>query len=197
KYCKHGEAYWTPTEVAGVDAQEVASEELGRRIIILRHRVAERPEAGGKVLLEVPGYRFHAMGTNLPRSWSVLAVWRRYKGRAESENRLRELGGQFGLKGFCCQKFAATQAVCQLAIWAYNLCVLLQRELGLLEKVQLQTLRWRLFCRAAVWSRAQGQPTLKLAVQDQEQRQWWMELIEKLKSWLPPFNCNAVELGTT
>ena len=193
KYCRHAEEYWTPTDIPGIDAQEIQSDQLGRRIIILRHRVEERPDAGGKVLVELPGYRFHGMVTNLPRSWSVLSVWRRYNGRAESENRIKELGSQFGIKGFCCQKFAATQAVCQLAIWAYNLCVLLQRELGLLEKVQLQTLRWRLFCRAAIWSRAQGKPTLKLAVVGEEQRQWWIKVIEKLKSLLPPLNCDAVD----
>ena len=196
KYCRHDETHWTPTDVAGIDAQEIESDHLGRRIIILRHRVEERPEAGGKVLLEVAGYRFSAMVTNLPRSWSVLAIWRRYNGRSESENRIRELGSQFGIKGFCCQKFAATQAVCQLAIWAYNLCVLLQRELGLREKVQLLTLRWQLFCRAGIWSRAQNKPTLKLAVAEEKQRQWWMKLIEKLQSSLPPLNCNAVELLT-
>jgi hypothetical protein len=39
-----------------------------------------------------------------------------------------------------------------LAIAAYNLCVLLQRRLGQLEKCELNTLRWRLFARAAIWS---------------------------------------------
>ena len=195
KYCRHSDKHWTPTDIEGIDAQEIAADVLGRRIIILRHRVQERPEAGGKVLFDVPGYRFHAMVSNLPTSWSVLAVWRRYNGRAESENRIKELGSQFGVKGFCCQKFAATQAVCQFAIWAYNLCVLLQRELGLLEKMQLQTLRWQLFCRAAVWSRAQGKPTLKLSVRAENQRVWWRKVIEKLKSLLPPLNCYAVEFS--
>jgi hypothetical protein len=116
KFCRHSQEHWTPTDVPGIDAQEIQAQELGRRIIILRHRVENRPEAGGKVLLEVPGYRFHAMVTNLPESWGVLAVWRRYNGRAESENRIKELGSQFGVKGFCCQKFAATQAVCHFAI---------------------------------------------------------------------------------
>ena len=104
-----------------------------------------------------------------------------------------KVGAQFGVRGFCCQKFWATQAVCQFAIWAYNLCVLLQRELGLLEKVELQTLRIRLFCRAAVWARPQGRGTLKLAVAAAEHRRWWVKLIEKLNSWLPPTNCDAVE----
>src|SRR5262249_3610984 len=99
---------------------------------------------------------------------------------------------QFGVKGFCCRRFWATQAACQLAIWAYNLCVLLQRELGQLEKVPLQTLRWRLFCRAGVWSRAQNKPTLKLAVRGEKERNWWMQVVEKLRSMLSPLNCNAV-----
>jgi DNA-directed RNA polymerase subunit N (RpoN/RPB10) len=195
KYCRHSDEAWTPTDVPGVEAQEIPGDVLGRRIIILRHRLSERPEACGKALLEVPGYLFHAMVTNLPASWSVLSVWRRYNGRAESENRIKELGSDFGVKGFCCRKFWSTQAVCQLAIWAYNLCVLLQRELGLLEKLQLKTLRWRLFCRAGVWSLAQGRPTLKLAIRGDQERSWWVQVIEKLKSMLPPLNCIAVEFS--
>lgn len=193
KYCRHEDGAWTPTDIAGVDVQEIEGAVPGRRIIILRHRLSQRPEAAGKELLTVPGYRFQALITNLPSSWSSLSVWRRYNGRGESENRIKELGSQFGVKGFCCQKFWATQAVCQFAIWAYNLCVLLQRELGMLEKVQLQTLRWRLFCRAAIWSRAQRKATLKLAITGDQQRDWWIKVIEKLKNLLPPLNCNAVE----
>jgi len=197
KYCRHSDEAWTSTEVPGIDVQEIEGEVLGRRIIILRHRLNERPEAGGKVLFEVPGFRFQALLTNLPIHWNVLSIWRRYNGRGESENRIKELGSQFGIKGFCCQKFWATQAVCQFAIWAYNLCVLLQRELGLLEKVQLQTLRWRLFCWAGVWSNAQGKPTLKLAVRGEQERSWWTKVFEKLRSPLPPLNCYAVEFSPT
>jgi hypothetical protein len=76
KYCRHSEEAWTPTEVPGIDVQEIEGAVAGRRIIILRHRVQERPEAAGKVLLEVPGYRFQALITNLPVHWSVLSVWR-------------------------------------------------------------------------------------------------------------------------
>jgi hypothetical protein len=74
---------------------------------------------------------------------------------------------------------------------AYNLCVLLQRHLGLLEKVELGTLRWRLFGRAAVWSRAAGRPTLRLAVRGEVARQWWIALLQRLTSLVP--NCNAVD----
>jgi hypothetical protein len=191
-YCRHTDAAWTATDIAGIDVQEIEGPVIGRRIIIVRQRLSERPEARGKELLSVPGYRFQALVTNLSASWSALAIWRRYNGRSDSENRIKELGSQFGVKGFCCQKFWATQAVCQFAIWAYNLCVLLQRELGLLAKVELQTLRWRLFCCAGVWSRPQGKPTLKLAVHGDPQRDWWVKIVEKLRSLLPPRNCDAV-----
>ena len=47
-------------------------------------------QAGGKTLLEVPGYRFQALVTNLPPSVDALTVWRRYNGRADLENRIKE-----------------------------------------------------------------------------------------------------------
>lgn len=188
--CRHDDAQWQSTEVAGLAVQEVALERPGRRLIVLRQRVAERAQAGGKTLWEVPGYRFQALVTNLAPSVDALGVWRRYNGRAEIENRIRELGEQFGIKRLCCQSFWATEALHHLAIAAYNLCVLLQRRLGQLAKCELNTLRWRLFARAAVWSRARGKPTLRLAVQGAAARQWWQQILLKLTA--PP-NCHAVE----
>jgi hypothetical protein len=175
--------------VAGIDVQEVEGEAPGRRLIVIRQRIAERAEAAGKTLMDVPGYRFQALVTNLPGSVRALEVWRRYNGRADVENRIKELGDQFGIKRLCVENFWGTEAMHHLAIAAYNLCVLLQRRLGQLEICQLNTLRWRLFARAAVWSRSQGKPTLKLAVQGQENRNWWREILSKLTA-LP--NCNAV-----
>ena len=172
-----------------MEVQEIEGQRPGRRLIVVRQRIAQRPEAGGKTLLDLPGYRFQALWTNLPRSLNALGVWRRYLGRADVENRIKELGAQFGIKGLCCQSFWATEAMYPLAIAAYNLCVLLQRRLGQLEKVELNTLRWRLFARAAVWSRARGKPTLKLAVHGQAHRAWWREILSKLTA-LP--NCHAV-----
>ena len=187
--CCHDEAHWQPTEVAGIDVQEVAGNSPGRRLIIIRQRITERPKAGGKTLFDLPGYRFQALVTNLPASVSPLQVWRRYNGRADVENRIKELGDQFGIKRLCVDNFWGTEAMHHLAIAAYNLCVLLQRRLGQLEKCELNTLRWRLFARAAVWSRAQGKHTLKLAVRGAENRNWWREILNKLTA-LP--NCNAV-----
>ena len=187
--CRHDEAHWQATEVRGLEVQEVELDQPGRRLIVIRQRIEQRPHAGGKTLLEIPGYRFQALVTNLSRSVDALGVWRQYNGRADIENRIRELGDQFGIKGLCVDNFWGTEALHHLAIAAYNLCVLLQRRLGQLEKCELNTLRWRLFSRAAVWSRSIGKPTLKLAVRGAEHRTWWREILTKLTA-LP--NCNAV-----
>ncbi len=116
-------------------------------------------------------------------------MWRRCNGRADIENRIKELGEQFGIKRLATRSFWATEAMHNLVITAYNLCVLLQRKLGQLEKCELNTLRWRLFSRAAVWSRKGGKPTLNLAVRGEEARAWWQQILKKLIA-LP--NCNSV-----
>jgi hypothetical protein len=188
--CRHADEQWQKTELEGFEVQEAAVEQAGRRLILIRQRIAERPHAGGKLLLETPGYRFQALWSNLPVKVSPLEVWRRYNGRADVENRIKELGEQFGIKRLAVKNFWGTEAMHHLAIAAYNLCVLLQRRLGQLEKCELQTLRWRLFGRAAVWSKKGGKPTLKLAVRGEEARQWWQRILEKLTA-LP--NCNSVE----
>lgn len=187
--CRHDEAHGQAPDVPGGAVQEGPLPQPDRRLILIRQRVQERPQAGGKTLLEVPGYRFQALITNLPPSVGALTVWRRYNGRADLENRIKELGEQFGIKRLCVNHFWGTEAMHHLAIAAYHLCVLRQRRLGQLEKCELNTLRWRLFGRAAVWSRARGKPTLKLAVRGETARAWWLEMLTKLTA--PP-NCHAV-----
>jgi hypothetical protein len=189
KVCRHAENHWQETGVEGIQVQTVEMEEIGRRMVVMRQRIEKRPEAGGKLLLEVPGYRFQGFVTNLPGHLSGLEVWRRYNGRADIENRIKELGEQFGIKRLACDGFWATEAIHHLAIVAHNLCVLLQRRLGQLEHCQLQTLRMRLFTCAGVWSRAQGKPTLKLGVESESERRWWREILAKI---MAPPNCNAV-----
>ena len=186
--CRHDEAAWTATDVRGLAVQEVAGER-GGRLIVVRQRSAERPHAGGKKLIEVPGYKFQALRTNLPATVSPLEVWRRYNGRADIENRIKELGAQFGLKGLCCRSFWATEAACHLAITAYNLCVRLQQRLGQPHRAELGTLRRQLFTCAAVFSRAAGKPTLKLAVAGAKARAWWLALLHRIAD---PANCDAV-----
>ena len=185
---------WTPTEVPGTDVAEISyrahSWPQPRRLILLRHRLAERPEAGGKKLLEVPGYVFQALVTSLPTSVPPLAVWRDYNGRADCENVIKELQQGFALPTLCLQSFWATEAALSLATLTYNLTVLFQRHLGWQTKVTIHSLRFWLFITPGIIAHPAGKTTIKLAVPPRE-RDWWSRLWEKI---LCPFpNCNAVE----
>ncbi|MCX6953405.1 MAG: hypothetical protein NTV51_14735 [Verrucomicrobia bacterium] len=88
--CRHDDTAWTPTAVPGIEAQDSTHD--GSRLVVLRQRIVERPHAGGKQLRAVPGDKFQALRTNLPPCVSALDVWRRYNGRADIENRIKELG---------------------------------------------------------------------------------------------------------
>ena len=61
---------WTATELAGTDVAEIEYQSRGwespRRIVLIRHRQADRPEAGGKKLFEMPGHLYQALVTSLP-----------------------------------------------------------------------------------------------------------------------------------
>jgi hypothetical protein len=95
-----------------------------RRLILIRHRQADRPEAGGKKLIDVPGHVFQALVTSLPPSTPPLEVWRDYNGRADCENVIKELQQGFALPTLCLESFWATEAALSLATLTYNLAVL-------------------------------------------------------------------------
>lgn len=70
----------------------------------MRKLIQRRPEAAGKLLFEdIPEYRYSVYATNL--DLPVLQLWNLYNGRADCENRIKELKQDFGpgellLKGF-------------------------------------------------------------------------------------------------
>jgi hypothetical protein len=185
---------WAATELAGTEVAAITYQAMGwpqpRRLILLRHRIAERPEAGGKKLIEVPGYLFQALVTSLPTTVPPLAVWRDYNGRADCENVIKELQQGFALPTLCLRCFWATEAALSLATLTYNLTVLFQRHLGWQTKVTIQSLRFWLFINPGIIAHPAGKTTIRLAVPPRE-RDWWSRLWEKI---LCPFpNCNAVE----
>jgi len=115
RLCRHDDAHWRDTEIAGVQVQEVAGERPGERIIVIRQRLAERAEAGGKMLFDLPAYRFQALITNLPASeFDALAVWRRYNGRATSKTESRNWGGSSGSRACAVKIFGRRR---RRAIW--------------------------------------------------------------------------------
>ena len=190
-----GDLKWTATEVPGTEVAELDYQAMSwphpRRLVLLRHRVSEDSERGGKKLLDVPGYRFQVLVTSLPSATHPpLAVWRYYNGRADCENVIKELQAGFALPTLCLESFWASEAALSLATLTCNLVVLFQRHLGWQAKVTLRNLRFWLFVTAGVLSHPAGKTTIKLAVPPRE-REWWRRLWEKILSPLP--NCNAVE----
>lgn len=133
-----------------------------RRLVVVRERIQERPEARGRRLFEVPGYTFHAVVTSL-----MLApedVWRFYNSRADSENRLKELKDDFGARGFCLAAFDGTEAAFRLICFLFNLIALFKGDVTRNERPQLTTLRARLLVVGAILGARGRRPVLRLGL---------------------------------
>ena len=189
---------WKPTDAPGTEASEVWHQEAhwrqARRLVLLRHRIADKQaagqRAGGKPLVDCPGYLYQALVTNLPLSVPPIEVWRQYNGRAGCEEVIKQLDADFALPKLCVQKFWGTEAALSLAILSYNLTQLFQRHLGWMDRVTAATLRFRLFTTGGILSQSGGLTTIRLAVRDPRERAWWRRLLEKTISLMP--NCNSV-----
>ena len=90
-----------------------------RRFVCLRQEIAERPEARGRRLIDCPGYAYRVMVTSVPYAAEV--VTRMYAGRADSENRIKELKEDLSLDTFCLKSFDATDAAFRMGCVLYNL----------------------------------------------------------------------------
>jgi hypothetical protein len=194
---QHG-LIWEPSAVPGTEVAELMHQEWGwrtaRRLILIRHRLAEKDRPTGKRLVACPGYAYQGLMTSLPHRVRPLAVWRDYNGRADCENVIKELDAHFGLPQLCLKKFWSTEAALSLAVLSYNLCQLFQRHVGWLERVTAGTLRFRLFTTGGILSETGGIRTIRLAVPAAE-RPWWRALFDKITCPFP--NCNAVGLWPT
>ena len=89
--------------------------------------LAERPDASGRQLIECPGYTDRAMVTSVPYAAEV--VTRMYAGRADSENRIKELKEDLSLDTFCLRSLDATDAAFRTG------CVLYTLRMGFWETV--------------------------------------------------------------
>jgi Transposase DDE domain group 1 len=89
-----------------------------RRFVCLRQALRERPHAAGRRLVDCPGYTSQLMVTSVP--YAAELVCRMYTGRADSENRIKELKEDLSLDTFCLHAFDATDATFRLGGVAYN-----------------------------------------------------------------------------
>lgn len=106
----------------GIELSEMTFSHINgkpRRYIIIKKQVEDRPNATGKLLFDMPGYRFSCYVTNM--DLPLDQIWNIYNSRADCENRIKELKQDFGLENFCLQGFWATEASFRFIMVAYNL----------------------------------------------------------------------------
>ncbi|RFC36593.1 MAG: Transposase DDE domain group 1 [Candidatus Nitrotoga sp. LAW] len=148
-----------------------------RRIVVVRQSV-KRKNAPGKTRSlfaddpDIQGWRYGAMATNL--SLPAVEVWRSYRGRADCENRIKELKNDFRLDSFNLNSFYATEAALDFAMLAYNLMSTF-RQAVMHAKIQptLTTLHQQVLAVGAFWHRDPNQNKLLLAVS--RRRRAWFE----------------------
>ena len=174
---------WQPVEV-GLEVSELLYQPhdwpTPQRLVVVRQHIRRRGGAvAGKSLSlfaddpDLQGWRYGAMLTDL--SLPALEVWRLYRGRADCENRIKELKADFGLGSFALRDFWATEAALGVTMLAYNLMSVF-RHAVLRQKVHhtLSTLHHQVLAVGAMWddSIKNTKPTLRLAVA-RKRRSWF------------------------
>lgn len=166
-----------------------------RWVIGIRQHIEQRPAAKGKTLNlfaddpVIGKWRFSALVTDL--DLPAVAVWRLYRGRADCENRIKELKYDFAADSFNMKNFWATEVTLNTVMLAYNLMSLLRQVLLKTSTIKhssnsvqhtLQTLRYKLFAKAAYITTESRKPILNLALAMQ-QRAWMQGLWDAAKTF--------------
>jgi hypothetical protein len=167
-----------------------------RRVVGIRQHVQLKADAKGKQLSLfaeseiVRQYRYAALVTDLPQADAE--VWRGYRGRADCENRIKELKYDFGAESFCLRDFWATEACLNMAMIAYNLMSLF-RQVAMRASVKrngvevelqntLRTLRYKLFAKAGYTGKEGRTAVLKLAL-PMRHREWFEGIWNRAKTF--------------
>jgi len=160
-----------------------------RRVIVVRQRTADRSKA--RQLLEVPGYGYSVFITNL--TLPPLQVRSLYQGRADSENRIKELLQDLAISGFVSQKFWATEAAFRMACCAYNLMALFRQALlGAASKHTLGTLRAQCFAIGASLGKAARRRILRVGLPP-PRRPWFKTLFAAAQQMPVPCLLNKLK----
>ena len=160
-----------------------------RRMIAVRQKIQQRPKAVGKQLslfetdVEINGYRYTCYVTNL--NLPAPEVWRLYRGRANCENRIKELKYDYGLDKMNEQGFDATEASLILMTIAYNFMSLFKQiVIGGNVRNRLSTLRYKLLAIPATIQNSGNNIIVNLALQ-MNRRLWIKKLWDKTDSLYP------------
>ena len=111
-----------------------------------------------------------------PLKLPALAVWRLYRGRANCENRIKELKYDFAAGSLCMREFWATEAALNVVMLAFNLMSLFRQVMLKTTKHHtLATLRYKLFAQAGYITHEGRRRILKLATA-MRKREWFTGL---------------------
>lgn len=159
-----------------------------RRFVAVRKNIRHFPKGGGKTLFpdqhQVWRYSLFVTNMDLPAQ----EICRTYWGRADSENRIKELKYDFSLEQFSSRDFWATEAAQRFMMMAYNLMSLF-RQLVLKgpSKQFLKSIRFQCYAIGSWISKSGRSRTLKLSLTKRKVR--WMEgLFSKIGGASPPFS---------
>ena len=181
--CINNQDFWVKVD-NGIEICEKRyqseSWENPRRLVIVRQKITEKPNAIGKTLSLFPedeihkNYRYSAYVTNV--EYAATDVWRNYRARGDAENRIKELKQDFGADSFNLKEFFPTEAALMFAMIAYNLMSIF-RIFVLQEKTQktLSTLRYRTFAIGAYFEKIDNTLKLKIAL-TKKRRKWFVGL---------------------
>ena len=155
----------------------------GRRMIVVRQKIAKHPKAVGKQLslfeddYELNDYRYTCYITTL--KLSAADIWRLYRGRANCENRIKELKYDYGLDKMNQDGFDGTEACLLLMTIAYNFMSLF-KQIIINEKVRnrLSTIRYKMLAIPAYIEQHSNKVIVKMALQ-MNRRAWIRKLWEK------------------
>lgn len=150
--------------------------ESPRRLVVVRQHIEKRPKATGKQLKLFAeegiyeNYRYSCYITNLELSPKM--VWDMYRGRADCENRIKEIKEDFGFDHFNMQDFAATEAALNFVVVAYNIMSLFKQAVLRTDTLhQLKTLRYKIFAVGGYITRSGNQRLLHLSL-NMKRRKW-------------------------
>ena len=149
-----------------------------RRMVAVRQKIEQRPCATGKQLslfddvLDYNGYRYTCYVTNL--TLGAAEIWRLYRGRANCENKIKELKYDYGLDRLNNASFDGTEASLVTMTLAYNFMSLF-RQVVMSEKVRhrLSTLRYKILAIPASIEKNGTRSIIKMAVQ--MRRRLWIK----------------------
>lgn len=154
-----------------------------RRYILVRKKVENYPNSGGKLLFDEPTYRYSAYVTNL--TLPLNQVYNIYNTRADAENRIKELKYDFGLDNFALDKFYATEAAHRFMLVAYNIMALFKHQI-LQTNMQLSTLRSYCFALGSWMTNHANEKVLNISL-PRKRRSWMDGLFENIKQVTKPY----------